>query len=197
MLRRVTIVVWGVFCLYTAVAASLQFGITFAPSPGQGPASQSAERHGIERVRNVWAPAVFMASGVLALNTAALVALAWRRRFMSEVAEVLMPIDCRLRFVLFGLECALGVPLSAPEAERVFRECEEDQVFAKEYEFYRSRRLRVSGRVDEYEPEAIWLRVEGDRKVAGLLKRVAEGAELHAFRLRAAQGNEDCDPLAR
>ena len=115
---------------------------------------------------------------------------------MSEVAESLMPIDVRLRLALFGLECALGVPLSAPEAERVFRDCEGDRVSAKEYEFHQSRRLRVSGRVDEYEPETIRLRVEGDRGVAGLLARVAEGAESHALRLRSAQQHEGCDPLA-
>jgi hypothetical protein len=77
LLRRFAILGWALFCLYVAVGASAQMLITVAPSPGQVPECQSAEKHGIERVRNLWVPAVFMASGLLALNTVALVALAW------------------------------------------------------------------------------------------------------------------------
>jgi hypothetical protein len=52
---------------------------------------------------------------------------------MSASAEVLVPIDIILRFVLFGLECSLDVPLSASEAQRAFHEAREDQVSAKQY----------------------------------------------------------------
>lgn len=103
---------------------------------------------------------------------------------MDEPAEALIPIDLTLRFVLFGLECALGVALSAPEAERVFREAAEDQVSAKDYVFHQSRGLSITGRVDKYEPETIWLRVDGRRNLTALLERVIEAAEHRVARLR-------------
>lgn len=103
---------------------------------------------------------------------------------MAEVAEELLPIDTTLRFALFGLECALGVSFSGIECERVFRDAAEDQVSAKQYVLFESPRFVVSGRVDEYEPESIWLRVQGKSAVAEVLRRVVEGAKVHAFRLR-------------
>ena len=105
---------------------------------------------------------------------------------MTETAEAMVPIDLTLRFVLFGLECALGVALSAAEAERAFREAVEDQVSAKDYNFHQSRNLSITGRVDEYEPETIRLRVEGPRRMAALLRTVVEAAGSHVGRLRKA-----------
>jgi hypothetical protein len=103
---------------------------------------------------------------------------------MAEVAEELLPVDLRLRFALFGLECALGVSFAGAECERVFRDAAEDQVSAKRYTFFESPCLIVSGRVDEHEPESVWVRVEGGRGVSETLRRVAKGAEFQAFRLR-------------
>ena len=99
---------------------------------------------------------------------------------MVEVEELLMPIDLRLRFALFGLECALGVFFPLPEVDRVFRDAVLDQISAKEYEFFQSPRLRVSGRVDEYEPETFRLRVEGHGGVKQVVKGVAQRAEAYA-----------------
>jgi hypothetical protein len=104
---------------------------------------------------------------------------------MAEVAEELLVIDHRLRFALFGLECALGVSFAGSECERVFRDATEDQVSSKRYTFFESPRLSVTGRVNEYEPDSVWVRVEGGgRGVDELLRRVAEGAEFQAFRFR-------------
>jgi hypothetical protein len=107
---------------------------------------------------------------------------------VAEVADERLTIDLRLRFALFGLECALGVSFDGAECERVFRDAAENQVSAKRYAFFESPRLLVTGRVDEYEPESVWVRVEGGRGVGELLRRVVEGAEFHALRLRESSG---------
>ena len=103
---------------------------------------------------------------------------------MAEVAEELLTIDIRLRFALFGLECAFGVSFAGAECEQVFRDADDDQVSAKRYTFFESSRLSVTGRVDEYEPDSIWVQVRGYRAGGDLLRRVAEGAEFQAYRLR-------------
>jgi hypothetical protein len=105
---------------------------------------------------------------------------------MAEVGEAWVPIDGRLRFVLFGLECALGAALYPLACEKVFRDAREDQVSAKGYTLHESAGLRVTGWVGEYEPDHIRVRVEGRRGVSGLLHRVVEGAEAHFIRLRDA-----------
>ena len=109
---------------------------------------------------------------------------------MAEVAEELLPVDTKLRFALFGLECALGVTFNGVECERVFRDAGENQVSAKQYVLFESPRIVVSGRVDEYEPESIWLRVQGERGVAEVLRRVVEGSEFHAVRLRQSEKHD-------
>lgn len=103
---------------------------------------------------------------------------------MAEVAEELLVIDHRLRFALFGLECALGVSFAGAVCELVFRDADNDQVSAKWYMFFESPHLSVTGRVDEYEPESVWVRVHGSRGIGEVLRRVAEGAEFQALRLR-------------
>lgn len=80
MLRHSVILTWGAFCLVVAVQASLQMLVTFAPNMGLAPECHAAELAGIERVRCFWATGVFVSSGLLAINTALLIALAWRRR---------------------------------------------------------------------------------------------------------------------
>jgi hypothetical protein len=51
---------------------------------------------------------------------------------VTEVAEELLHIDMRLRFALFGLECALGVSFSGTECERVFQDTNKDHVSTKQ-----------------------------------------------------------------
>lgn len=108
---------------------------------------------------------------------------------MRESAEEFIPIDLTLRFVLFGLECTMGVALSAPEAERAFREAGEDRTSAKEYVFHESADLIITGRVDEYEPDIIRLRVEGRRVRAAMLGPLVESAAYHVSRWRRAAEN--------
>jgi hypothetical protein len=103
---------------------------------------------------------------------------------VAEVAEELVRIDLRLRFALFGLECALGVSFAGAECERVFHHATEDQVSAKRYAFFESARLTVTGRVDQYEPDSVRLEVRGGRGSRELLGRVVESSEFHAIRLR-------------
>jgi hypothetical protein len=103
---------------------------------------------------------------------------------MADVAQTLLPIDLRLRFALFGLECALGVPFSGAECERVFQDAESDSAPAGSYTFFQSAHLSVTGRVEDYEPETIWVEIRGARgDVSELLARVSEGAEIQVFRL--------------
>ncbi len=103
---------------------------------------------------------------------------------MNPVDEEVVPIDHGLRFVLLGLECAFGVSFAAAECERVFRDAESDQVSAKQYEFYSSPSLSISGRVDEYEPEEIWISAKGARNCDEVLKRVVEAARFAEVRYR-------------
>jgi len=110
---------------------------------------------------------------------------------MAESSEILVPIDLTLRFILFGLECASCIILSAPEMERVFREATEDHVSAKEYVFYRSPDLSITGRVDEYEPETVWLRIEGRSEIASSLDRIVETARFHVARLQRSETTDD------
>ncbi len=96
---------------------------------------------------------------------------------MTKVAEVFVPIDRRLRFVFFGLECALGITLYPLETERVFRDWQNNHVSEKSYLFHDSRALHVSGKVEGYEPGDLILRIEGRRCLQDLLQRVVDGAD--------------------
>jgi hypothetical protein len=106
---------------------------------------------------------------------------------LPKNAEELVSIDMQLRYALFGLECALGVSFSGTEWERVFRDAELDQVSVKEYLFFESSSLTVTGRVDAYESESIWLRIEGRQNHTELLQRVIEGAKYAALRHASEQ----------
>ncbi len=109
---------------------------------------------------------------------------------MGEFAEEHLCIGLRLRFALFGLECALGVSFDGAECERVFRDAAEDHISAKQYTFYGSARLAVTGRVDEYEPDSLWLRVEGNHGCGSVLRRVVENSEYAQFRMRESLKKE-------
>ena len=102
---------------------------------------------------------------------------------MSVVVEEAITIDNGLRFVFFGLEVAMCVYFSGVECERVFTDSDEDQVSAKKYLFHTSPSFVVTGRVDDYESETIWLRIEGLRNADKILQSVIEGAKIHAARL--------------
>jgi len=103
---------------------------------------------------------------------------------VGEVVDKLLIIDLKLRLALYGLECALGVSFDVVQCERIFHDAANNQVDVKQYVLYNSSTLIVSGRVDDYEPESIWLHVEGVTGIADTVHRVLEGAEFHLIRLR-------------
>jgi hypothetical protein len=76
------------------------------------------------------------------------------------------------------------VSFAGAVCEQVFRDAADDKVSAKRYRFFEPPHLSVTGRVDEYEPESVWVRVEGNRGIGEVVRRVAEGAEFQALRLR-------------
>ena len=106
---------------------------------------------------------------------------------MPEIAEELLGIDMQLRYVLFGLECVLGVSFSGAEWERVFQDSKAEQVRAKQYLFFESPILTVTGSVDTYEPESLRLRIQGNQSYAAVLQRVVEGAKYAAHRQSSSE----------
>jgi hypothetical protein len=102
---------------------------------------------------------------------------------VTEIAEELVPIGLRLRFVLFGLESALGVSFAGAECERIFLDATADQVSAKRYAIFTSPHLTVTGRVNDYEPETISLRVEGNRSCGSMLRRIVQASEFAVYRM--------------
>jgi len=105
------------------------------------------------------------------------------------MTQVSIIIDESLRYIFFGLECALDVNFIVPEMERVFAETQ-NKVTEKRYEFYSLRRTVVSGTVEEYEPETLYLRVHGNSKVEQALPAIVENAAYHAFRSRKVRGED-------
>src|SRR5688500_3153579 len=109
---------------------------------------------------------------------------------MAEDSEELLLISLQLRFALFGLECAFGVSFDGVECERIFRDAADDQISAKHYVLFDSPRLVVRGRVEDCESDSIWLQIHGRRGSAEILRRVVEGSEFHALRLRKSLEND-------
>ncbi len=68
-------------------------------------------------------------------------------------------IDDSLRLVFARLEGALGVLFPAAEIDRVFVDAYENQRDEKHYVFFDSPKIRVSGYVEDYEPETIEISV--------------------------------------
>jgi len=83
---------------------------------------------------------------------------------------------------MFGLECALNVEFNPAEMERVFMDAKANQVQTKQYAFHQSKGLIVTGRVDGYEPESIWLRVESAKSLAPTLSSILERTRYRIFR---------------
>jgi hypothetical protein len=67
-----------------------------------------------------------------------------------------------LRETLHSIGKELGVAFAEQEIARLLAESVSDLVSAKSYCFFRSPVLTVSGIVDEYEPETVWIQVEGN-----------------------------------
>ena len=104
---------------------------------------------------------------------------------MKIEVEAIIPIDLRLRFVLYGIECIFGIEMSGREANRVFEESRDDQVHARDYVFFERSDLSISGRVDAYEPETIRLKIETSRNLSIDLPGMVEKSEYHVHRFRS------------
>lgn len=74
-------------------------------------------------------------------------------------------IDDALRLVLARLEGVLGVYFIPSEIERVFSDATLNQRDEKEYTFFDSPRVRVTGHVEEYEPETIEITILAPRSL--------------------------------
>ena len=101
-------------------------------------------------------------------------------------ASILVTIDQRLRYTLFGLHCALDVNLSGVEIERVFADAQNDQVSPKEYTLYSDTKIVVRISVDEYESESALIRVQSKALSQKRLEQIHEDAGYYHFRQRQA-----------
>lgn len=100
-----------------------------------------------------------------------------------SVDEIGHLIDDQLRFILFGLECALNVEFNPAEVERLFDDAERDPARGGEYIFWQGRGLSVTGHVDTYEPYGMDLRVESRRPVVPSLSEIVERAQYQVYRI--------------
>ncbi len=101
-------------------------------------------------------------------------------------------IDNQLRLVLFGLECALDVEFSPAVVEQILSDYSSDHVSieVKWYTLWAGPRLKVTGRVKDYEPGDIWLTVGGRNQLKPPLAAITERAKYQAYRLERCQEPE-------
>ena len=105
----------------------------------------------------------------------------------STRSEILLCFGNQLRIFLFGLQCKLNVEFYVAECERAFSDAETNKISAKHYTFYNDRHVTITGQVDDYEPESIWIIVNGPPID---LAKLNEQAHLEMFRMRKANGDE-------
>lgn len=84
----------------------------------------------------------------------------------------LLVIDHRLRRFFSMLSDALKISVVESEIDRVFADAERDQVSQKSYCFVESNTWSLTGLVEEYEPETIWIRLSGWKKAEINLTRI-------------------------
>lgn len=87
-----------------------------------------------------------------------------------------------MRFVLFGLECALNVEFNPSVVEQVFSDAENDMVSEKRYTFWSGPGVEVTGHVEEYEPGDLWLTVRSRQGFKPSLSEIAERAKFQMLR---------------
>lgn len=107
-------------------------------------------------------------------------------------AEAVFIIGEQLRFTFFGLECALHVEFNPDETERAFADAGTDakgflDSRAKHYTFRDAPGLRVTGQVDDHEPETLRLIVDSTMVMEPPLSVIGERAEYQVFRMRRWQ----------
>ena len=99
------------------------------------------------------------------------------------MGRALLDIDDSLRFFLFGLETALGVGFEVFEVERVFEDARTNGCREIRYDLHSTRRARVSGWVEAYEPDTIWIEVSTPLWTDDKLAALAEESRLQVRRL--------------
>lgn len=104
---------------------------------------------------------------------------------MSYQATELLIIDDTLRYVLYGVSVVLGIDMRSSEIERLFAAKDSGDGTARTYDFHRSPRVVVTGCVDEYEPESVWLSVSAPNFDQSELQRLREAAHHASFGLAA------------
>jgi hypothetical protein len=97
--------------------------------------------------------------------------------------QELLSIDDRLRFTLFGLECALNAEFNVSEVECIFADAENGGVSEKRYTLWQGRHQTVTARVDEHEPSDVWVRVESRKPFELCLAIIKERAKYQVYRL--------------
>ena len=94
----------------------------------------------------------------------------------------LLSINESFRFILFGLECALDAELNPSVLEQVFSDAENDMVSEKRYTFWSGPSVEVTGHIEGYEPESLWLMVRSRQGCKPSLSEIAERAKYHTLR---------------
>lgn len=100
---------------------------------------------------------------------------------MANTTETVRTIDDSLRFVLYGISLILDIDLRAAEIERVFSDRTHESCAKHSYEFHSSPRIRVTGRIEEYEGETVRLSVTAPEFTQELLNRIEETANHASF----------------
>jgi hypothetical protein len=95
----------------------------------------------------------------------------------------LLTVDDTLRYLLYGVSVVLRIEMRASEIERLFAASASRDSTAQLYEFHRSPRVLVTGRVDEHEPESVWLTVVARKFDQTELTRLLEAARHASFGL--------------
>ena len=101
------------------------------------------------------------------------------------MVKVLVIIGAEFRFAIAEIARVLRCSIAQSEIERVFSDKQNDQVSVKYYEFLSSSCVRVTGKVDEYEPGTIWLCVQGHRRLEKSLDLadIVQHAKIRAYRV--------------
>lgn len=115
---------------------------------------------------------------------------------MRKPATILLPIDDALRFVLYGISVTLEIDLAASQIEQMFTASTRSAAREQMFEFHRSPRAIVSGRIEDYEPETVWLTVQARRFDEASLKRLVDAARHASFGMPWLRTSMD-DPTGR
>jgi hypothetical protein len=116
----------------------------------------------------------------------------------SISTEQLLYVDTKLWFILFGLECALGVEFNADVTERLFRQedsagdsAEQWLLGIKRFQLYARRGILVTATKEEYEDGYITLSVEAVKPYQPSLAEIVVRASYQVFRMQRWQERDE------